>query len=121
SVNALYELERKGGEAFREAQAREQYFRFQEDVQNSLHGRLIDATRGNNGSSGGTFRGVGGVQVAERRLRVLIGLPVTDGNLLRPAEEPEMAEVIFYWEEVLQEALTRRVEIRRQKWNVKSR
>jgi len=121
TVNALYELERKGGEAFREAQAREQYFRFQEEVQNSLQGRLIDATRGNNGSSGGTFRAVGGVQVAERRLRVLIGLPVTDGTLLRPSEEPEMAEVVFDWEEVLQEALSRRVEIRRQKWNVKSR
>ena len=121
TINALYESKRKGGEAFREAQAREQYFRFQEEVQNSLQGRLVDATRGNNGSSGGTFRAVGGVQVAERRLRVLIGLPVTDGSLLRPAEEPEMAEVVFDWCEVLQEALTRRVELRRQKWNVKSR
>lgn len=120
-VNALYELERKGGEAFREAQAREQYFRFQEEVQNSLQGKLIDSTRGNNGSGGGTFRGTGGVQVAERRLRHLTGLPVTDGSLLRPTEEPEMAEVVFDWDEVLQEALTRRVEVRRQKWNVKSR
>ncbi len=32
-----------------------------------------------------------------------------------------MAEIVFDWEEVLQEALARRVEIRRQKWNVKSR
>lgn len=120
-VNALYELERKGGEAFREAQAREQYFRFQEEVQNSMQGRLIDATRGNNGSGGGTFRGTGGVQVTERRLRNLLGIAATDGSMLRPAEEPEMAEVIFDWHEVLQEALSRRVEVRRQKWNVKSR
>jgi outer membrane protein TolC len=121
SVNALYELERKGGEAFREAQAREQYFRFQEEVQNSLQGPLFQGTSRNNGSSGGTFRASGGVMVAERRLRLLIGLPVTDGSLMRPAEEPEMAEVIFDWQEVLQEALTRRVEIRKQKWNIKSR
>lgn len=120
-VNALYELERKGGEAFREAQAREQYFRFQEEVQNSLQGKLNDATRGNNGSGGGTFRGTGGVQVAERRLRNLMGIAITDGSLLRPAEEPEMAEIIFDWDEVLQEALSRRVEVRRQKWHVKAR
>jgi hypothetical protein len=114
SVNALYELERKGGEAFREAQAREQYFRFQEEVQNSLQGPLFQGTSRNNGSSGGTFRASGGVMVAERRLRLLIGLPVTVGSLMRPAEEPEMAEVIFDWQEVLQEALTRRVEIRKE-------
>jgi outer membrane protein TolC len=121
SVNALYEAERQGGEAFREAQAREQYFRFQEEVQNSMQGRLLDGTRGNNGSSGGTFRASGGVLVAERRLRLLLGLPTTDHALLRPAEEPEMAEIVFDWEEVLMEALSRRVEVRRQKWQVKSR
>ena len=121
NVNALFETDRKGGEAFREAQAREQYFRFQEEVQNSLQGRLFEGTRGSNGSTGGTFRATGGVQVAERRLRLLIGLPINNNSLLRPTEEPEMAEVIFDWGEVLQEALTRRVELRRQKWNVKSR
>ena len=121
NVNALFEADRKGGEAFREAQAREQYFRFQEEVQNSLQGRLFEGTRGNNGSTGGTFRGTGGVQVTERRLRLLIGLPINNHTLLRPAEEPEMAEVLFDWDEVLGEALTRRVELRRQKWNVKSR
>ncbi len=121
NVNALFETDRKGGEAFREAQAREQYFRFQEEVQNSLQGRLFEGTRGNNGSTGGTFRATGGVQVAERRLRLLIGMPINNSSLLRPREEPEMAEVIFDWSEVLGEALTRRVELRRQKWNVKSR
>ncbi len=121
NVNALFEADRKGGEAFREAQAREQYFRFQEEVQNSLQGRLFEGTRGNNGSMGGTFRATGGVQVVERRLRLLIGMPINNHTLLRPGEEPEMAEVIFDWEEVLTEALNRRVELRRQKWNVKSR
>ncbi len=121
TVNALYELERKGGEAFREAQAREQYFRFQEQVQNSLQGKLNDGTRGNNGSAGGTFRAGGGVMVAERRLRLLLGLPLSDCVLMRPSEEPEMAEIVFDWEEVLREALSRRVELRRQKWNIKSR
>jgi outer membrane protein TolC len=120
-VHALYEQGRRGGEAEKEAQAREQYFRFQEEAQNALHGRLIDGTRTNNGSSGGTFRGSGGVYVVERRLRLLIGLPISDGRLIRPSEEPVKAELVFDWETSLVEALSRRVELRRQKWQIKKR
>jgi outer membrane protein TolC len=120
-VHALYEAGRAGGEAEKEAEAREQYFRFQEEVQNSLAGRLIDGTQTYNGSSGGTQRQIQGVRVAERRLRLLMGLPISDGQLLRPADEPKMAKVVFNWEDVLQEALARRVELRRQRWMVKRR
>jgi len=118
-IRALYEQGRRGGEAEKEAQAREQYFRFQEEAQNALQGRLVDGTRTNNGSTGGTFRGSGGVFVTERRLRLLIGLPITDGRLIRPAEEPLKAQVIYAWENTLVEALTRRGELRRQKWQIK--
>lgn len=121
TVKALYDANRRGGEADKEAQAREQYYRFQEQLENSLHGRLVEGTRGNNGSSGGTFRATGGVLVAERRLRYLIGMPVTDDVLLRPSDEPHMAEVLFDWDEVLCESLQRRVELRRQRWNIKNR
>ncbi|MDZ4688176.1 MAG: TolC family protein [Planctomycetaceae bacterium] len=120
-VHALYDQGRRGGEAEKEAQAREQYYRFQEEAQNALHGRLIDGTRTNNGSTGGTFRGSGGVYVVERRMRLLIGLPISDGRLIRPSEEPLHAELIFDWEISLVEALTRRVELRRQKWQIKKR
>jgi outer membrane protein TolC len=118
-VYSFYMARRKGGEAFREAEAREQYFRFQEEVQNSLTGRLVEGTQTNNGSSGGSFRSTGGVHVAERRLRLLIGLPINDGQLLRPAEEPSLARVVFDWNEVQAEALVRRTELRRQKWIIK--
>lgn len=118
-IRALYDQGRRGGEAEKEAQAREQYFRFQEEAQNALHGRLIDGTRSNNGSTGGTFRGSGGVYVTERRLRLLIGLPITDGRLIRPSEEPLKAQMVFDWESSLVEALTRRAELRRQKWQIK--
>ncbi|HUG93566.1 MAG TPA: TolC family protein [Planctomycetaceae bacterium] len=121
SIKALQEARRRGGEAARESQAREQYFRLQEEVQLALTGRLLEGTRTNNGSSGGTFRGTGGVHVAERRLRLLIGLPITDGRILRPVDEPMLAQVSFNWEDTLCEALSRRVEIRRQKWLIKSR
>ncbi|MGC4006240.1 MAG: TolC family protein [Pirellulales bacterium] len=120
-VQALMQAGRKGGEAEKEAQAREQYFRFQEDVQNALAGRLIDGTQTNNGSSGGTFRATGGVQVSERRLRLIMGLPITDGRMLRPADEPHLAAMRFEWTTMLSESLVRRVELRRQQWQIKRR
>ena len=120
-ISALNKAERKGGEASKLAQAREQYYRFQEEAQNSLNGKLMDGTRNVNGSSGGTFRGSGGVYVAERRLRLLIGLPISDGRLIRPSDEPISAKVVYNWECSLNEALTRRSELRRQKWQIKKR
>ena len=121
SIYALYETGRTGGEADNEAQAREQYFRFQEDVQTALSGEILDGTRIGNGSGGGTFRPTGGVLVAERRLRLLMGLSPTDGRLIRPTDEPIMAKVDFDWEQVNGEAATRRAELRRQKWNIRRR
>ena len=71
--------------------------------------------------SGGTLRANGGVQVNERRLRFMIGLPITDGTLLRPSQDPDEADVIYDWEIVMQEALARRPELRRQQLKVKRR
>ena len=118
-IHALYQAGRRGGEAEKEAQAREQYFRFQEEVQNALSGRLIDGTRTFNGSGGGTFRPNGGVYVSQRRLRLLMGLPASDGRLIRPSDEPITAPVFFDWEEVSREAVIRRAEIRRQKFHTR--
>ena len=86
-----------------------------------MSGRLIDGTRTGNGSSGGTFRGNGGVHVAERRLRMIIGLPPSDGRLLRPADEPLTAPVHFDWSEVTRESVLRRVELRRQRFETRRR
>jgi outer membrane protein TolC len=120
-INALYQTGRVGGEAEKEAQAREQYFRFQEQVQNALSGRLDGGTRTNNGTAGGSFRGTGGVLSSERRLRLLMGVPINDGKLLRTQDEPIVAQVTFDWDSILVESLTRRGELRRQKWVIKQR
>ncbi len=120
-VHTLYATGRRGGEAEKEAHAREQFFRFEEEVQNALAGQPLDGTRTNNGSSGGTFRGLGGVQVCERRLRLLVGLPLADGELLRPSDEPRPAPLAYDWQPMVAEALARRVELRRQRWIVKRR
>lgn len=114
-VNILKETNRRGGELEEEAQAREQYFRMEEEVQNALSGRLQDRIRTL------LVRGQGGVQASERRLRLLLGTPVNDGRLIRPCDDPPMAKVMFNWSEILVEALCRREEIRRQKWLVKRR
>ncbi len=106
--------------ADQEAQARVQYFQFQQQAQDALAGRLISGTRTDNGSSGGTFNGSqGGVLTVDRRLRLLIGLPINDGTLLRPSDEPLAAEVTFDWCESSQESVQRRVELRRQRWTTK--
>ncbi len=120
-VHALYKTGRRGGEAEKEAQAREQYFRFESEVQNALSGRPLDATRTNNGTSPGTFRAVPGVYLAERRLRLIMGLPPNGDFLFRPADEPPVARVRFDWPVVIDEALVQREELRRQRWEVKRR
>ncbi|MFG0332679.1 MAG: TolC family protein [Maioricimonas sp. JB049] len=120
-VQALAELRRVGGEADKEAQAREQYYRFQEEVQNALTGQLVDPTRTYNGSNGGTFRNSGGVFTAERRLRYLIGVAINSEELLRPIDEPPHARIVFDWDLCLAESLTKRAELRRQKWSIKRR
>lgn len=114
-IHALNVVGRQGGETDKEAQAREQYFRLDEEVQNALAGRLQDRTRTF------TFRGVGGVQNNERRLRWLIGVPVNDGRLIRPSDEPLVARIVFDWQEAIAEAMMRRAELRKQKWQIKRR
>jgi outer membrane protein TolC len=120
-IYALYEVNRRGGEAEKEAQARSQYFAFQQDVQNALSGEPLEESRNWNGLPSGTFRSTLGVLMAERRLRLLMGLPPSDGKLLRPKDEPNVAKIDFDWNQVTLEAATRRAELRRQKWQIRRR
>ena len=115
------QVEAEGLSVSKEAQAREQYYRFKQEVDDSLSGRLLQGTQARNGSTGGTLRANGGVQVNERRLRLMIGLPITDGTLLRPSQDPDEAEVVYDWEILMQESLARRPELRRQQLKVKRR
>lgn len=57
---------------------------------------------------------------AESELRRLVGLPMNDGTVLRPSDEPVTAELVPNWQACMKEALTNRIELRRQKWSVKS-
>ena len=96
------ELERvggEGGEADKEAQARSQYYLFRAQVETALTT---------------VFR-------QENRLRYLMGLAATDGQLIRPIDEPTTAHVTFDWTMIHSEGLVRRPELRKQKWQIKRR
>lgn len=57
---------------------------------------------------------------AEAELRRLIGLPMNDGTVLVPSDEPVVAEFSPDWTACINDGLTHRVELRRQKWSIKS-
>ena len=110
-----------GADAEKEALVREQYFRFQEEVEEALAGRPIEFTFTGSGRGGGTFRGGGGVQTADRRLRLLMGVPLNDGRVLRPADADETvpADVSFDWTVIAARALEVRPELRTQRLRVR--
>ena len=102
-------------------QAKEQYYRFAVEVEEAIHGRLNEGTRTNNGSSSGTFRRTGGVRTAERRFRLITGMPLNESRLVLPVDFPNDAESVFNWQEIRENAFKRRAEIRRQRWRMKRR
>lgn len=110
---------RDEGTAENLGQALEQYWRYESEVVNAQTGRTIDGTRTGNGSGGGTGRSPVGVRLAERRLRLIIGMPINGGTVLRPVDEPRVAPVSFDWERLAGAAINSRAELRAQRWRVK--
>lgn len=84
-------------ETFQEAQAREQYYQFENQVQTALR-NLYDA---------------------ENELRLLMGLAATDGRLIRPITDPNYARVTFEWTDSLAESIARRPELISKRWEIK--
>lgn len=109
------------GRGANEALAREQYYRFKSELQDAIAGKLVRRTQVNNSTSGGTFAGLGGVQAADRRLRLLVGMPISDGSLIRPVDEPIDAPIVFDWESISAEAIQMRSELQQQRLLVKRR
>lgn len=104
-----------------EALARQQYYQLKSEVDEALSGRLLQGTLVQNGSSGGTLQLQGGVLTAERRLRLLIGMPSADGQLLRTLDEPTMASIHFDWYACMDEAIRQRPELQRTHISVRKR
>jgi outer membrane protein TolC len=98
-TSALLAAGPEGGDRAREAQAKSQYYHFRGQVEQALAELLR----------------------TEGRLRYLMGISASDGRLIRPLDVPTTARVAFDWNSIHCESLTRRVEIRRQKWEIKRR
>ncbi len=58
---------------------------------------------------------------AEGNIRYLLGIATTDGQIIRPIDEPVLAPIEFEWCAALDEALTYRPEVRQQRWELKKR
>lgn len=119
-----FENRQPGDDQARETEAafiRQQLLAMKSELDESLFGRLVNGTEVRNGSTGGTLQTVGGVLSAERRLRLLAGMPVSDGRLIRPADEPSMAEYNFDWSLVIDEAVLHRPELQKQNLAVRKR
>jgi outer membrane protein TolC len=101
-INELQKVGSRGGEADAEAQSRSNYYLFSSQVNDAL-------------------AGTSGLYVSEQRLRYIMGLQASDGRLIKPSDEPIQAEVAFDWDAALGDALSKRVEVRRQEWTVKRR
>lgn len=100
-------------------QALEQYWNFEAAVLDAQAGRTTDGTRTGNGAGGGVGASPVGVRLAERRLRLILGMPINGGPTLRPADEPVVAPVALDWQTLVQDAMAERPELRRQRWRVK--
>jgi len=81
-----------------EAQARDQYFLAQARSQEALSQ----------------------LYKSEAAMRRLIALPVNDGAIIRPSDEPVTSKIELDWPSSVASGLTNRVELRRHKWNIKS-
>ena len=92
-----------------EAQARALLFQFESQLHASLNGSRVP------GNDPGGLRG------REQTLREKMGWSPTDGQFIRPIDNPTLARIEFNWCDVTAEGLTRNVYLRRQKWGIKQR
>jgi outer membrane protein TolC len=93
----------EGGQVDKESQAKQKYHRYQRAVTTALGGGDGDI----------------GLYEAERRLRHLMGLPISDVMLLRPSDTIPMAPVAYDWESLVAFSMADRVELRRQEIKVR--
>lgn len=84
--------------AWNEPQARDQYYEAKAAAQEALN-RIYQQ---------------------ESNLRRLMGVELNDGEIMRPSDTPTTAPLQPDWYMCLAEALTNRVELRQQKWTIKS-
>ncbi|MEQ1829672.1 MAG: transporter, partial [Pirellula sp.] len=71
--------------------------------------------------AGGGAGGDPGLFGREQSLRFLLGWAASDGRLIRPSDKPALSKANFDWETVKAETLTRNIDLRQQKWQLKQK
>lgn len=104
ATKAKFEGGLPGGEADREAQARSQYYQFEQQLDQTLN--AVQAGQ------------IPGVLQAEANLRRLMNLPQSGGLMLRPSDEPSYILPRYDWENLATVAIGRREELRQQRQRV---
>jgi outer membrane protein TolC len=107
SINAKAGAGLTGGGRSEEAQARENYY--------EARGRAEAALEGPPGRGG--EQGIYGIEL---QLRRICGLPANDGRIIRPSDDPVLAHCTNNWEMCLATALTKREELRKQRWIIRN-
>lgn len=106
-VKARYDQKLAGGEADREALAKERLLRFDAEVAIAVSG---------DGNS------LPGIYQAEANLRRLMGLPVAgDQEIIKPMDEPSDVELPYDWQILLETAMENRLELKEQELRVRRR
>ena len=98
TVQAKRQASVSGGDAHKEAQSRARYYSFRRQRRSALDGN----------------RGQSGLYGVERRLRYMMGLPIVDGRLLQPIDEPVSVRFSFDFDSLVHRATTQRTEVHRQ-------
>ena len=106
-VEARFVADLEGGEADREAQAREQLLTFGQQVLVAL--------------SGDQRIGSPGVYQAEANLRRMIGIAARDDRFIKPNDIPTEARTVFDWQNLTTRASEMRPELRQQQLRVRQR
>lgn len=96
-----------GASANQVEQARATYHNFAAQVKSAF-----------SGSGAGGDQGITG---RELNLRLLLGWAATDGYLIRPIDKPAIGAARFDWDSARSETLTRNLELRTHKWEIKQR
>ena len=96
-------------------QAQERFYAAEAAYLDAVSGAPNRSILGILGVSGSQIAGVEvGVLALERRLRFQLGLPPSDGRLIRPVDTPSPAKMVFDWEQAVATAVTKRPELMRQ-------
>lgn len=112
AYHIAYHKMQKGASETPEAQAKVTYHEFQAQLDAALGGGANNQAQDNQGL---------GLFGREQNLRLLMGWGATDGRLIRPSDKPSIGMAQFDFNDSVNEAFNRNVDLIRQRWIIKQK